>query len=192
MYVLINRFTIFITIDYRRARSDEGGGKRCNRHGDRTRDGIKEKLCPHFLRSLWFYISLTLSLPASVFFTCFVNSLSTAASELLVCIISSYVRDSQSPIGGESNLGSTRSCRWEAESSGRTTIIECCVFGIGIGTEIAVRRSEWWAGCCWWDSCLASWVETAVGIGRFCKSSVHYERTSRGDELGMASSSCEM
>ena len=30
------------------------------------------------------------------------------------------------------------------------------------------------------------------GIGRFCKSSVHYERTSRCDELGMASSSCEM
>jgi len=29
-------------------------------------------------------------------------------------------------------------------------------------------------------------------LGRFCKSSVHYKRPSRGDELGMPSSSCEM
>jgi len=51
--------------------------------------------------------------------------------------------DAPSPIGGESNSGSARSCHWEAESSGRTTIIECFVFGVGIGTEIAVRLSEW-------------------------------------------------
>jgi hypothetical protein len=29
-------------------------------------------------------------------------------------------------------------------------------------------------------------------IGRFCKRSVHYKRPSRGDELGMAGSNCEM
>ena len=54
-------------------------------------------------------------------------------------------------------------CRWEAESSGRTTIIKFFVFAIGIGTEIAVRRSEWW-GWCQWAGCLACRVETAVGI----------------------------
>ena len=88
------------------------------------------------------YISLTLSPPASVSSTCFVNSLSirsaTATSELLVellvCIMSSYVHDSLPPIGGESNSGSTRSCRWEAESTGRAASIKCFVFGIGIGT----------------------------------------------------------
>ena len=100
--------------------------------------------------------------------TCFVNSLSicsaTATSELLVCVISSCVHDLLPPIGGGNNSGSTRSCRWEGESSGRKTIIEPFVFGIGIGTKIAVRHSEWWAGWCRWDGCLACRVETAVGI----------------------------
>ena len=113
------------------------------------------------------YILLALSPPASTPSTCFVTSLRiclvTATPELLVCITSSYVHDSLPPIGGESNSGSTRSFHWEAESSGRTTI-ECFVFGIGIGIEIAVRHSEWWAGWCRWDVCLACRVETAVGI----------------------------
>ena len=51
-----------------------------------------------FSAILWFYISLTLSPPTSVSSTCFVNSLSicsvTATSELLVCVVSSYVHDS--------------------------------------------------------------------------------------------------
>jgi len=53
---------------------------------------------------------------------CFVNSLGICSvmvtSELLMCVISSYVHDSLTSIGGESNSGSTRSCHWEAESSG--------------------------------------------------------------------------
>ena len=58
----------------------------------------------------------------------------TAISELLVCIISSYVHDSLPPIGGGSNSGLTRSCRREAESAGRAVSIKCIIFGIGIGT----------------------------------------------------------
>jgi len=49
-----------------------------------------------------------------------------------MCVVTSYVHDSLPPIGGESKSGSTRSCRWEAESSGRTTTIECFVFAIGM------------------------------------------------------------
>jgi len=35
----------------------------------------------------------------------------------------------------------------EAEFSGANNdIIECFIFGIDIGTEVAVRNSEWWVG----------------------------------------------
>jgi len=46
-----------------------------------------------------------------------------AISELLVFTISSDVHDSLSPIGGGSNSGLTRSCRWEAQSAGRAVSV---------------------------------------------------------------------
>jgi hypothetical protein len=104
------------------------------------------------LRNPCGFIHRSLSPPANVSSICFVNPFSTlsvtATSKLLVCIISSDVHDSLPPIGGESNSGSTRRCRWETESLGRTTTIESFVFGIGIGSEITVKHSEWWAGWC--------------------------------------------
>ena len=81
------------------------------------------------------------------------------------------------PVGGGNSSGTEGSCRWEAESSGRTTMsIECFVFGVGIGTEMAVWHSEWLAGWCrrdvWYAGWRRRWENIVVGqLGLACGSS---------------------